>query len=277
LPRGWLESLIYRQNKLKWGAPRGHDPAPRHGSKKKAIQPGKCEKLVEVDGAGYLQWLRLDGPKSLLESDDLWLEVTVDGEPCPAVSAPARFWFPAMVGQGNFHNPLFIDSAGATCMLAMPFGKGLTVSAKNCGNKQVKDVGVTVSVQPPSKRDPAEAVGRMRLRGLFLPEGSGRDELFSLEGAGRWVGLVIEEPKDKPTGIETLIVDGQPADGWQAENLDLLLGRTEDDFRACLSGRHNGLAWRYFLLAPVDFNKSLVLRTKSDKPGSRLVLFYEKT
>ncbi len=46
------------------------------------------------------------------------------------------------------------------------------------------------------------------------------------------------------------------------------------EFQASLSGRAEGLAWRYFWLAPVDVQKSRALNSTTKPLGGRLALFY---
>ena len=48
------------------------------------------------------------------------------------------------------------------------------------------------------------------------------------------------------------------------------------DFCKHLSGRQGVLAWRYLLLAPVDFKKSLALKNGGSEVGERLAWFYLK-
>ena len=73
--------------------------------------------------------------------------------------------------------------------------------------------------------------------------------------------------------IASLLVDGRPVDGWSAVSLDSILGGT-GDFRGLLSGRQGALCWRYLMLAPVGFRKSVVLTTRVGGLGERLALFY---
>ena len=123
----------------------------------------------------------------------------------------------------------------------------------------------------------------MRLRGIFQP---GRDpsaadssaspgpekEWFRQNGAGRWIGLVYGQTPGKPTAIESLTIDGRPAAGWGRSAADLFLGQ-KGDFRKCLSGRRGELCWRYLLLEPVEFEKSLTLEG-AERPEGCLALFY---
>jgi hypothetical protein len=270
-PRGWL---LAAETHLRWiggGRFHEHDGVPRFESAPCVIKPGRTKRLLHVDGAGIAKRLKLLADKSVLENNDLWLEVTVDGEKKPAVAAPARFLFPALTS--NYDNYLLADQGGPTLMLAMPFANGITISARNAGGRKIRNVGVSIPVVQATDQTRADVAGRMRLRGIFRePDGSG--ELVRLGGRGRWVGLVCEEPTDAVTEIAALLVDGRPVDGWSADTLDGFLGG-RGEFRKQLSGRQGPLWWRYLALVPVDFQKSLVLKTPGGV-GERLVLFYAK-
>ncbi|MCX7669064.1 MAG: hypothetical protein N2439_03205, partial [Anaerolineae bacterium] len=87
---------------------------------------------------------------------------------------------------------------------------------------------------------------------------------------------VYEEPKGSNTILEPPIVDGRPLDGWGLASLDALVGRS-GEFHGCLSGRRGPLAWRYFLLEPVDFQRSFQLSAGAARLGNRLAIFYCQT
>jgi hypothetical protein len=274
-PRGWLPAVHRRQDMGYYGVHREYDRALRSSSRPKTIAPGKTAPLVHVDGTGIVEWMKLKADQNVLADDDLWLEVTIDGETAPAVSAPARYWFPGLVQRGNYHNYLLLWRDGWTNMLPMPFGDGITISATNRGSRPIADVAVEIAHEPATDQTRRDIAARPRLRGRFQPAEDGIGELVRQEGAGRWVGLVWATSKEHPIGIAELTVDGKPTPGWAAPNLDGLLGRG-GDFRACLSGHLGPLAWRYMILAPVDFQKSLVLKTTGNQVGDRLALFYLK-
>ena len=62
-------------------------------------------------------------------------------------------------------------------------------------------------------------------------------------------------------------------------DLDGFIGRPgeSNNFTRALGGRRGPLAWRYLLLAPVSFERSLALEANpGDKLGDRLALFYIK-
>jgi len=283
-PRGWLSAANYRAHRYRvsWGGPREYDRLDRPQERIKELPPGASEKVVHVDGTGIVLWWRLLADRKVFDNDDLWLEVTVDGEEEPAVAAPVRFLFPGLTGGANYNNYVFTGKGAIFHnALAMPFGDGITFRLSNRGEKPIKNVGLLLGVEHATDKNRDAIANRMRLRGIFQPANDDTQELINQNGAGRWIGFVYQEPKregdDKnaQTGIDKLIVDGKPAAGWPAENLDLFFGHS-DDFRAALSGRNKGLSWRYLLTAPVDFNKSLVLISAEKRLGNRLALFYMK-
>ena len=278
IPRGWGEPPLYRQHVIHWGVHRENDPQLRVVLKNQSIEPGKSVRLAKVDGVGMVRWVKLLASGEVLNNDDLWLSVTIDGESSPAISAPARFWFPGFVGGGgNYYNYVLVHRGGATNMLAMPFGDGLTVRAENRGEKAIAEVGIDLSIEKATEKTRTEIAGRARLRGVFMPTGSGSNEVFRQDGSGRWAGLVLHLAEKGPiTAKGNLFVDGRAADGWAGVTLDDFLGRSDRDYRTCLSGRRQGMAWRYMLMAPVDFQKSIRLESSSDTLCDRLVLFYMK-
>ena len=271
-PRGWVPAVHYRHGQGQWGVHREYDPAPRAASPKQSVPPGATVPVVEIGGTGIVQWVKLQTDKKALDNNDLWLRATVDGE--PAVFAPVRFWYPMLAGQGNTDNFVMTDRLGPTVRLAMPYARGVKIEAVNRGTRPVRELSATISYEPATERNRAEIAGRMRLHGIYQPPGE-TSELVRKEGCGRWVGWIAEQPAAAPPGIESLVVDGEAVAGWSAPNLDLWLGRS-GEFRSCLSGRHGNLAWQYLWLAPVEFHKSLVLKTNANRAGGRLALFYMK-
>lgn len=272
-PRGWLDAA---KTHLRWfggGEFHEQDGLPRFGGERETIEPGQTKQLAAVEGAGIVKSLKLLADKRVLDNNDLWMYVTVDGEQRPALSAPVRYLFPAL--ERNYDNYVLADQGGPTNMLAMPFGNGITVAVSNRGGRPIHGVGTLLSVQPATDKTRDDILGRMRLRGVFQQARKGQDELINQEGAGRWVGFVYQVPQGDPTGIASLLVDGRPLDGWSAASLDALLGGS-GDFRKHLSGRKGVLCWRYLMLAPVGFRESLVLTDGGNRVGERLTLFYLK-
>ena len=257
------------------GVHREHDPDLRVVSENKTIAPGETVEVVHLDGAGLVRWIKLVGEK--IDWNNLWIELSVDGESTPSISAPAKFWFPGLVDGNSFDSYLFINRHGVTNLLAIPFGQGLTISLKNKGNEPMADIGVDLSVEQATDTNRESIVSRPRLRGQLFEAGQGGATLFAKQGGGRLIGLIAEEGAGtKNLAIDSLSVDGQIVPGWEASNFGLFLGSGNEDFCSCLSGRHNGLLWRYLLLAPVEFEKSIEMKVNGNELPRRLVLYYCK-
>lgn len=273
MARGLLPALSYRYEQHGWGTVRDYDPLPRASAEKKTIEPGSTLPLVSLEGVGIVEWLRLNCSNKVLEHDDLWLEVTIDGESTPAIAAPARYIFPGMADGKRYRNFVVTSKNGFTNRLAMPFGNGLKVAAVNKSTKPLKDISLAVSYRPATDQDRDEIAGRMRLRGQFAT-GPG-ESLFAQSGRGRWIGLIcgVGEGEASPS-VTALEQDGLPCGAWSASSFDALLGLAADktDDRRFCCGRLDGLAWRYLLLAPIEFERSLVL--KGAARGGRLALSY---
>jgi hypothetical protein len=284
--RGLLPALSYRYEQFGWGTHRENDPLPRAVVEKRNIDPGASISL-SLEGTGVVRWVKVQCDAKLLTNDELWLEATVDGEKDPAISAPARYWFPGLTTGKNFRNFVMLNRNGFTNMLAMPYGQGMTVSLSNRGEKPVKNVGLQLSYEPATDTTREEMQSRMRLRGNYNYGGasSANLELVLLSGPGRWVGLVCSTPTEETAGISDFEVDGQTQAGWSAKNLTPFFGLSsqasdkkvndKDGERHVLSGRLGSLSWRYLLLTPVDFEKSLIIKPRTaDTMGPRLVLWY---
>jgi hypothetical protein len=215
-----------------------------------------------------------------LKTDDLWIEVTIDGESGPAVSAPVRYFFSGAAVAGRYGNYLLTEQGGPINRLAMPFGRGIRTSLSNRGTEPIDGAGLTASIQQAAdEREAADFASRLRLRGTFrsdTPEAFDRT-LFEQSGRGRWVGLVCDSNNGEEPMFDSLRIDGQPVDGWQPRSVDDLLGPPSqtEDFRGPLSGRQGSFAWRYLLLAPIDFEREIVATVpECASPGNRLALFY---
>jgi hypothetical protein len=265
IARGMLPALDYRHFQISHGTYRDNDPLPRATSGNKTLPPGERVPLVALEGAGMVKWLKLHGDAKLLANEDLWLEVTVDGESQPALAAPARFLFPGLEAGKNYHNFLVLNKGGFQNVLPMPYASGLAIAAVNRGTKELKGVGVSVSYEPAPADRP---VSRLRLRGLFT---SG--ESLSRPGKGRWLGLVCQAPQESASAIVT--VDGRPYPGWRGVSWQQVTGLEPGvEQTRCLSGQSASLAWIFHLLAPIDFDRSFELRFSDAEPGGRLALFY---
>jgi len=275
-PRGWLDAAYYRMYQHGGGTVREYAPLPTYTGGKLSLAPGATRTLVEVRGSGIVQWLRVQGAKSSLDKNELWLEAIVDGQSKPAISAPARYWFAPLAGGGNFHNYLHTDRGGLAFRLAMPFGNGFVLRARNAGAKPIAGLSATACVVATDEQSRADVSGRMRLRGEFLPAAENAEDLVHLTGAGRWVGIACQQPGADKFTLAGLLVDGRPQPGWQDVSLDAFLGFLGSDARRALSGRRADWWWDYRLLSPVEFQNGLVLKTMASRIGERLVLYYAK-
>ncbi len=273
LPRGWADSVVYRQLKYRHGQYRNPEVLPRVESETLSLAPGAAQPALSLDGAGIVRYVRLRVGNQLLENDDLWLEVTVDGESEPAAAAPVRYWLAGLAGPKGYYNLVHFARNGFGVTQAMPFGNGIAFSLRNAGEQPIEGVSLEVCLEPAEGDRAREVAAMMRLRGVYLPAGEGGSSLARYEGAGRLVALACERSDDAEPGIAQLRVDDQAQDGWAAAKLDLLLGRP-GAFQATLSGRTEGMAWRYFWLAPVEFHNSLELTAATEPLGGRLALFY---
>jgi hypothetical protein len=279
VPRGMLPAIVYRHDGMNGGKLRQAEIYDRVTSQPRKIEPGTSVDMIKLEGAGLVNWLRLTADRSVLASNDLWLEVAVDGESLPAIAAPARFFYPGFAGPPSreFSSMVLTLEDGFANLLAMPYGNGLMVTARNKSDKPIENVEVSMSVDHATDANRADYAGRMRLRGVFQPAGSSGDALVRQSGKGRWVGFVCEQPTDATCGIASVEVDGQPHDGWAMKTLDPYFGRPGEspDFFTALAGRQGPLAWRYMLLAPVSFSDSFTVRANAgDAVGARLALFY---
>ncbi|MCH8047331.1 MAG: DUF2961 domain-containing protein [Planctomycetes bacterium] len=261
IPRGVLAALDYRRHQHSHGTFRQNDPYERPTKQGLSIAAGKSARVIARDGAGLVHYVQFHGDKKHLASNDLWIEVRVDGQSDPAVAAPLRYYFAPLSSGGNFNNYLFTERGGQVCRLAMPFGRGIQIDLVNRGKQTIQGVGLTASIQPGK-----QFAKLMRLRGVFVD--GGEKESIRQTGSGRLIGLVAEVGK-KPPALKSLRVDGQ-----LIASPDQLLGNPigTPNFRNMLSGQQGGLAWRYLLLAPVGFKRSIEL--SAEFSGNRLALFY---
>jgi hypothetical protein len=271
-PRGWFESVNAILRWLGSGRYQEYSPYERVSSPVTSLGPGEEKALVTAEGPGVVRAFRLQAARRVLENNDLWLQIFYDDQRTPAIEAPVRFIFPALTR--NFENYVMADQKGLTIFLPMPFSKRLEVRALNRGGRTLSDLVVTLTIAMPNDGSRTPAGGGMQLRGRFLPA-QGGGELIRLKGEGRLVGVVCELPSEGDGGIFSLIVDGRPVDGWSADTLDALLGRS-GDFRGLLSGRQGVLCWKFLHLNPIDFKESLLVTSGSDRVGARLVWYYAR-
>jgi len=282
VPKSLAAVLDYRFHKHSHGVVRQHDPYLRVTSDRKAVAPGDGIEFVAVEGVGLVQWVQIHCAKRHLRADDLWIEVSIDGESEPAMSAPVRYYFSGAAVAGRYGNYLLTERGGAINRLAMPFGNGIRMSLRNQGTEPIEGVGLTVSIQQADdEQEKTNFANRLRLRGTFDPPASDETSrpLFERKGRGRLVGIVCDagEGTFAEVAIDSFQIDGRPVDGWQPQTLEGLLGcpGQAEDFLGALSGRKGTLAWQYLLLAPIDFDREIVANVaEGTKLGGRLTLFY---
>jgi hypothetical protein len=276
-PRGWHEALIYRHLKFKWNQYHDLSVLPRLNASG-TIGPKAVGPKLRVDGVGIVRYIKLLGDRDQLNNDHLRLQVFHGDEKEPAIDAPVRFWFPALLAKSRHHELVHFRYGGCATTMAMPFTGGITLQLTNSGDEPIHGMGLQICYEPadrpsyPDRQLTSDAVAKMmRLRGVFLPAGQDDGVLAQWQGAGRLIALAVERSGDQPCGVGQLNVDGQTSDALRAGSLDSLVGGS-GDFGGSLSGRHGRLAWRHFWLAPITFNKSLKLH--GDKSDARLALFY---
>jgi len=282
IPKSLAAILDYRFHKHSHGVVRQHDPYLRITSEQKEVAPGESVEVAAASGAGLVQWVQIHCAKQHLKTDDLWIEVSIDGEEEPAISAPVRYYFSGAAVAGRYGNYVLTERDGPINRLAMPFGSGIRMSLRNHGTEAISGVALTASIQQAAdEKEKADFANRLRLRGTFDPAAGDQAKrtLFQRQGSGRLVALVCDTDEDTfaDVTIDSLQVDGQPAYGWQPMSLSDVLGCPEqgEDFLGALNGRKDSLAWRYLLLAPVDFDREIIANVPEGTPvGSRLALFY---
>jgi hypothetical protein len=269
-PRGWFDSVNAILRWLGSGRYQEYSPYEKSASQPTEIGPGESKRLVSLEGNGVVRALKLEASRRVLENNDLWLQIFVNGQRNPSVETPVRFLFPAL--SRNYPNYVMADQRGLTIFLPIPFRKGLEIVAVNRGGRTIPNLVLSLTIDRGGRVPYQEAGEPMRLRGRFLPAQT-TQELVQLRGRGRLIGLVYEVPPEGDSGIYSVVVDGRPIDGWSSDNLDALVGRS-GDFRGLLSGRQGVLCWRFLHLNPIDYKESLLITAGGNRVGPRLVLYY---
>lgn len=263
IPRGMLSSLDYRHHQHDGGRHRELDPLPHAASELAVLPPGESSAPLEVPGTGITQWFKVHGSPGILDNN-VWIQIFVDGEANPAITAPIRYLLPGL-GEGNYHNFVVMRYKGYLNRLAMPFENGIKFQLVNRGDKELTDIGLSVTYEPKTRSDSVKT----RLRGAFVqPEDN--QIAFSESGRGRLVGLIADDSVE----FRHLEIDGQRCGGNHEDAVKLFfgVGGGSEPQRFALSGRQGGLFWRFPLLAPIEFDREISL-TGSAKAGL-LVLYY---
>lgn len=238
--------------------------------------------MLALTGAGIVHWLRLEIDGAILGDSNLWLEIAVDGEASPSIACPARMWFAPLAGGVPHRSFLAVECDGLVNRLAIPYRQGLTISLRNRGDLPLTDVGVTASFEPIAVDGASPFLSRGRLRTCFAGADPERRSVH-LAGPGRLVGLIVDGRLPDGTFLNSLTIDGKPQTAWDRVSLENFLeiitppargGKGERHYGP-LSGRDGPLAWRYFILTPVEFSRSLAVDFCHPAEMDRHLLYYD--
>ncbi len=210
---------------------------------------------------GRIGLARRGGPRQLaaaatpareaLHNDDLWIEVTVDGESMPAIAAPARFLFPAFVAgeSRGFNTMITTRSDGYANLLAMPYGNGITVAARNRGEKPIEDiVHIDVaSIAPPTPIAPTTR-GACGCGASIQPAGTRRPLVRSKAPAAGCRSPTSSPRTPKPASPRSRSTANRATAGRWTTSIRFW-GRPGEgeNYYTALSGRDGALAWRYMV------------------------------
>jgi hypothetical protein len=273
LARGMAPALDYRHFQIRHGTYQDFEGMPRATSGNKTLPPGQRVPLVSLEGAGIIEWTRLQIDPKVLTNDDVWLEVTVDGNQDPSISTPVRMWYAGLQGGQGFHNFLVLNKGGLLNLLPMPFGKGITIAAVNRGEKPLKNVALTAAWQ---KADSTHQPNKTRLCAFTSDNQPGRSHAMGIAGPGRWIGYVTDGADDARISLQ---IDDHELPAWKEIGVEELTGIADGkEQQRCLSGRWKGLSWVYQLLAPVEFEESVKLMESEPArhAGRRLMIWYRE-
>ena len=276
--RGWMFALHYAQFHHNHGVVPFEPHLLPVSAGPKSLAPKASAVVAESAGAGQTRWLKLTGPASLLANQSLWLDIYVDGESSPAVSAPARLLFPTFAPEAG-NNPagsFMLARKGQQMynLLAIPFGNGLKIMARNTGDQPIDNFAVEAGVHPLT----ADEVPPLRLRGQFASTSAG--DWLDLQGEGKLVWLAIDQAPANLGEISAVTIDGQAQPGWQKLRVADWLGRDTPGSHqnSGLDGTAGPLAWRHLLIDPLCFRSSLKISLSHALPGGTgtLALAYVK-
>lgn len=241
--RGLLPALSYRYEQHKFGGLKKYDQLSRQQSEKQTVAPGGRVELVRLPGAGIVHWWRLRCANRALQNDDLWIEVTVDGERSPAIEVPLRYLFPGLDQGKNYQNFAVLQREGFVNRLAMPFAQGISLAVVNRGKKAIKDLECTVAYDDSYR--PADGTRYQLRSALARDAGSWHLRFTDPVRLVGWVGPELE------TAAKAKIELTPPGDKPAATTRDELLALPPTgEVRNTLNGRYDGLAWRWWLLGP---------------------------
>ena len=194
MPRGLLAAIDYRHFQISHGTYRDNDPLPRARPATRRCRPASACLWFPWRAPAWSNGCGCTATQSFWQATICGWRSPSTARRDPRSPRPLRFLFPGLAEGQNYHNFLVLNKGGFLNVLPVPYGAGLSIAAINRGQKELKNVGVTISYEPlPSDR----VANRLRLRGAFLdasaPSASG--ELLSFSGRGRWLGLVCQPPE----------------------------------------------------------------------------------
>lgn len=278
--RGWQHAIEYLQHNHAYGTT-SRDPAVRElSTDARTIPPEGTAILAETADGGLARWLRLTIPDpGMLRDESLWLDVHVDGEPRPAISAPARLLLSAILPEWGEQPPgdlLQVRQRDQyTWLWPIPCRTGIRLVGRNRGSVPLAGLKGTIGLLPL----PPKLIPLARLRGhAYQPSSGTENELLSATGRGKLVYLCLQAPEGLQTAkISALRIDGQPQAGWAKVSLGSWLGRDVPPLRHAtgMGGDLESLCWRNFLLDPIPFQKNLELIVQPAPVGwNTLALYY---
>jgi len=276
--REWWPALDYRSFQHRYGTLRRHDPYSHVDATAPQVEAQQRVELLSLQSAGVVYWLRLEGGETLISSNDLWLEITVDGEAFPSIACPVRMWNAPLVGGVGHRSFLATASDGFVNRLAIPYNNGLTIAVHNRGTRTFTNVGVTASFTAV----PLDAESTHRKRGRLktgYAAANGNKRSIQLNGKGRLVGLIVDGDLQAKPFLSSLSIDGKPQTVWNRASLEDVFGTTASTSAGqydLLSGQDGGMAWRYFVLAPIEFSSSLSVDFSQSSRMHRLLLYYQQ-
>lgn len=277
--RGWQHAIEYLRHNHEYGTTSAHPGIVEVTTGPQEIGPQASVTLCETSRSGISRWLRMYLPEArILAQDQVWLDIFVDGDAKPAISAPLRLLLPALVpdfGGTPVGDLMQVRKQEKyTWLWPMPCARGLKVVARNTGKETWKGISATVALLPREVRD----IPAPRLRGLyFRPKSGDSREWLSATGKGRLVWLSVETGDADLGAISKLLVDGQPQSAW--ENLPVAGWFGRDTPPMPHSSGHSGsvgpLLWKSLLIDPITFQRSLQLDvTVSPAEWQTLALYY---
>ncbi|MDC0936939.1 DUF1080 domain-containing protein [Pirellulales bacterium] len=234
--------------------------------------------LAEIEGKGTVQWLRLECDPEVLQSNDLWLEISVDGEPTPAVACPARMWFAPLVGGVEHRSFVTTHCDGFVTRIAVPFGKRFSAILHNRGAQAVDNNSITAGYKLNTDSQAEPDSQSWRLQGLVVNL-SEQPATAEIAGRGRLFGIVFDSAREGTHLIDALVVDHQTRDDWSAMSKGRFLGTgdsTKPKQYHVLSGCDHDLTWRYMTLAPLDYRDSLLVEFPQLSDSRALLLVYKQ-